>query len=907
MAAPSPVTMRWRLQTTASVARTWALLSDTDRFNRVAGKNDSYVERPLPDGTVERIGSMRRVGIRLRWVEAPFEWLEPHQFSVRRVFQGGPASHYEVNVALSELASGGTEIAYQVDVHPRLLVTRPAVLADAKLFTRPGLDRALTRAIEVLDGRRPVFDDPAPPLSHAAEALLSRGLQSVRSPTVAKRLGAYLRAAPLVAQQNLAPLRLARQWGVPEAETLVAFMDAVAGGVLSLTWELRCPSCRASKGQAPRLGAGPREVHCPSCNLPFDGALPDNLLAGFRPDARVRVIDLPIRCIGSPARTPHLVAQRILSPGETTILDVSLLPGAYRLRTFPATSTLSLQVRLDVAAREAALQVRGGELLPGLLRLGHGRVRLNVDARGPRPLTLVVERTGADRDVLTAGRLLEFDDTRAAIPNAMLHPDLDVAVERGIVLAARIARGGDDARDNLERALRTWRPVSLLARKDTVIAVFGDGHCALSAASLLDGAYHVGAGLSAGLVVTRAEGEHRVPCGAVVQRCLDLADAAGGGAVLLGADDAADTELARLLDSDGVAVDRSPVATEPLVLHLSHPARTSPPLSADVAPAKVGPGLLIDGRYRLETRLGDGGFGSAWSASDPHGAKVVIKLLHARLANDPVQVQRFFNEGRLAQTLNSAWIARVYDYGRGQAGHLYLAMEHLSGEDLWHHSRREGPLAPPLACAFAIDVLHGLEDAHAIGLVHRDVKPANIILSPTSPSPDQPATPQTPQGRPMARLIDFGVARSMASADPRLTSDGQAIGTPYYMAPEQVECGAVDGRADLYALASLLYECLSGRLPFKGNNTMALLIARVRDEPIPLAEAVTGELLPALVDVVMRALARDPEDRPADARTMRLQLEALMPALQDARAAGQRTQELAMADTVGVTPGFRLT
>lgn len=899
MASLEPVTMRWRLKTTASIRRTWSLLSDTDRFNRVAGKDDSFEERALPDGTVERVGTMRRLGIKLRWNEVPFEWNAPHAYSVRRVFQGGPASRYELRVRMRATDDNCTEIDYRVDVFPRRSLTRPAVLADAKLFTRPGLDRALNRAIEVLNGQRTLFDDPPPALDAASSERLTRGLADLRSAKVAKRLESYLRTAPLVSQQNLAPLRLARQWQLPEAETLVGFMDAVAGGVLSLSWELRCPSCRVSKGQEPRLRAGPQMVHCTSCNLPFDGSLPDNLVAGFSPDPRIRDIDIPLRCIGSPARTPHILAQHILIPGHTTEMHLSLLPGTYRLRTFPPTSNVSLQVRQDVVPRTASIQLRAAQLSPGILRLAPGKVTLRVVTLAQRGATLMIERVARTKDDLTAGRLLEFDDVRAAIPPDLLHPDLKIEAQRGVAVAVRVARGGATALSQLKRAMATWEPWSVTAQQDTLVALFRDGRRAVSAASLLDGAHHLGAGISAGMVLLRRDGETDEACGSVVERALMLADSGAGGSLIIGRQDACDTEMAAILASDGVTSEAVDDIDRGVVLHLSHPARTSPPLSIVQDRVRVAPGLLIDGRYRLNTRLGDGGFGTAWTAFDPDGAEVVIKLLHARLANDPIQVQRFFNEGRLVQGIDSRWVARVYDYGRGQGGHLYVAMERLHGEELWQRFKRDGPLSPALACAFAIDILRGLEDAHRAGLVHRDIKPANIFLCDAHERPEFEAPPDS---RPTACIIDFGVARHMETVDPRLTLDGHAVGTPHYMSPEQVECGEIDGRTDIYSLACLLYECISGVLPFEGTNSLAILVARLREEPRPLRDVVKTDLPDRFMAVVMGALERDPNRRPSDATAFRVQLEAQMPALVDLVAAGRRTQELAMADTIDSTP-----
>ncbi len=883
-----PVELRWRLRTTAPLERTWALLSDTDRFNRVAGIDQSFEEEAQPDGSVKRTGTLRRAGIPLRWDERPFVWDAPRRFAVNRRFHGGPARSYVVSLDLTADPKG-TSIDYRVVITPRVTVTRPAVVADARLFTRPGLDRALRRAVAVLDGERSLFDDPPPALPRRAGDLLERGLEGVRSPAVAKRLAQLIHKAPLRLQRQLNPLRLARRWQLPEAETVVAFLDAVAGGVLTVSWELRCPSCRVAKATAPRLGAGPRDVHCPSCNLPFDGSLPDNLVVGFGVDPRIRKIEEPLLCIGGPGRTPHILSQTVIQAGERVQFDVALLAGAYRLRTFPATSTASLQVRADVVGRALSLQLRGGTLSPGLLRAEPGRVTFDLSNELKRPVTLLVERPALEPDALTAGRLLELDDARAAIPPGMLHPDLDVTVTRSVVLAARLVRGGQSAREALATALKAWEPSAILARTDTVVATFNDGIAALRAASLLEGAPHLGGALSVGPVVHRRIDDRDTPCGGTVQRALALADAAAGGAVLVAVADAADAEVAGGLRLDGVQTEPHPAALGPMRVRLAHPARSAPPLRHSPPRMPPAAGLAVDGRYVLREALGGGGFGTAWLAADELGGEVVVKLLHPRLAEDPVQVQRFFNEGRLVRDIVSPYIARVLDHGRGREGHLFVAMERLHGEELWTIMKRTGTLHPARACALAIDILRGLEVAHAAGVVHRDLKPANLFVT------------RNADGTERARIIDFGVAKSLDSTDPALTTDGHAIGTPHYMAPEQVECHAIDGRTDLYALGTVLYEALSGKLPFEGDHSIALLLARVRSEPRALTQVLPAPLPRSLTSLIMRTIARDPERRPPNAAALRGQLETLLPELRRETLRGVAVVSTD-ADTVDFTP-----
>jgi hypothetical protein len=254
-------------------------------------------------------------------------------------------------------------------------------------------------------------------------------------------------------------------------------------------------------------------------------------------------------------------------------------------------------------------------------------------------------------------------------------------------------------------------------------------------------------------------------------------------------------------------------------------------------------GITLGGRFQLTTRIAIGGMGEVWKAKDQVlGRIVAIKVLKEEYTGDPGFLQRFRAEARHTALLNHVGIANVFDYGE-EAGSAYLVMELVPGQPLSSIIEHEQVLSPDRTLSMIAQTARALAIAHAQGLVHRDIKPGNLLI--------------TPDGR--VKVTDFGIAR-LADQVP-LTQTGQVMGTAQYLAPEQATGQTATGASDIYSLGVIGYECLSGHRPFSGESQIAIALAQVNDAPPPLSDTLPRPVRALL----MSMLAKDPKNRPANA------------------------------------------
>jgi tRNA A-37 threonylcarbamoyl transferase component Bud32 len=268
-------------------------------------------------------------------------------------------------------------------------------------------------------------------------------------------------------------------------------------------------------------------------------------------------------------------------------------------------------------------------------------------------------------------------------------------------------------------------------------------------------------------------------------------------------------------------------------------------------------GTHLSSRYRLDSKLGSGGMSTVYLATDETlHRRVAIKVLHREISDQPDQLERFRREARTVAALSHPNLVAVIDAGE-DGGHPYIVFEYVPGETLKKRIDEEGRLALDEATAYAIEIGRGLACAHASRLIHRDVKPQNVLID----------------GEGRAKITDFGIARSLESSG--LTATGRVLGTTDYVSPEQAMGHDVDARTDVYSLGVLLYEMLTGDVPFHAETQVGVAMKHV-NETIPNVQRKRPEASAALAATLERATAKDPDDRYLDMNFFLADLEAAL-------------------------------
>ncbi len=275
-------------------------------------------------------------------------------------------------------------------------------------------------------------------------------------------------------------------------------------------------------------------------------------------------------------------------------------------------------------------------------------------------------------------------------------------------------------------------------------------------------------------------------------------------------------------------------------------------------------GAVIDQRFRIEAKLGQGGMGAVYTATQLSvGRKVAVKVLKKELIDREVALERFYRESKLTSELSHPNIVKLIDFGQDRERDLlYLVMELVSGVNMGD-LLEQGRMRVPLALEIVYQACGALTEPHAQGIIHRDLKPDNMLIVPVS------------DGTIQVKVLDFGIARAL-EANTQLTATGMVCGTPAYMAPEQAQNQEIGPRTDLYALGVILYEMLCGVPPFQGQNSLQIMLQHIQMAPTPLSDYIPPSTLPDEVEeLVHDMLSKTPEGRPASAIAVRTSIEKI--------------------------------
>ena len=491
---------QWQWHFDLPPEKLWTVLSDTGRFNE-AGGTPTYVldEIVQPDGTVRRYGQARYAGMNMAWEEMPYEWVQNHSLSQKRLFSKGPLRRFGPEVVL-EPEGEGTKATYTLEAEPANFLGR--LLAGSVLRkTGAALERMTRQAADFVKGQRETVLDYAPPEPPrgARERLASMVAELEKGPYghgLAQRLADYVVSAQEIDVGRLRPLKLARQWRsnagqVKERDVIELCLAAVKVGLLGMRWDLLCPSCRGGKFSTATLDQMPVGAHCPSCNIDYERDFARNVELVFFPSTAIRPLGAGGYCLSGPMTTPHVVVQQILQAGERREISAELAPGKYRGRAISGGAAVEFEYRgggFPTIVANAQGIAAGPPAPTGKIVLQNQR---------DTPQTLLIEEREWVRDALSAHRVSTLQAFRDLFAGTALRPGDQAGIDRVCLMFTDLKgstelyeRLGDARAYNLVREhfaflggiVRDHDGAIVKTIGDAVMAAFGDAANAMQAA-----------------------------------------------------------------------------------------------------------------------------------------------------------------------------------------------------------------------------------------------------------------------------------------------------------------------------------------------------------------------------------------------------------------------------------------
>jgi class 3 adenylate cyclase len=450
----------------------WALLADTDHLNRMIGL--PAVEFGAPRDLVRRARA-RFFGVPATWEEFPFEWIRERGYAVRRDFGTGPVKRFVGGVEL-EPDGGGTRVRVFAELTPRNVLTRPLL----RFVAAPGLRRTLAYCDRYLAERADPLAPPKPAAPgrvdrNALDRTLSALGRAPVDPALVRRLEALVLRGSDDQLVRIRPYALADEWGADRYQVLRLFFHATRAGLFDLRWELMCPACRVPKGEAASLGELPSCFHCETCRIDYEVDFDERVELRFTLRPTIREAEDAVYCVGSPMRSPHIVVQQYLAPGEARAVAVPS-EGPLALRAVGGADGVPL-VSSGVFAWSGEVWLGTGQAPPA----DGEDLALRIENRGPRPLLAVVERRAPDSRAATAAEVTLLQEFRDLFGAEVLAPGQEVGVATVAVLFTDLqgstalyeGRGDAPAYGNVRRHFDYLRD-RIVAGEGAVIKTIGD-------------------------------------------------------------------------------------------------------------------------------------------------------------------------------------------------------------------------------------------------------------------------------------------------------------------------------------------------------------------------------------------------------------------------------------------------
>ena len=419
----------WKLHLEVEPARLWRYIADTGRLNQAAGLPEwklDYV--PDEDGGSHQVGQLRYMGWRVSWDEHPFEWVEGRQYEVRRDYHNGPLRRFNMAVVLSP-ENGGTLLEEVLTVEPRWLVLAPVIYWEVGYRSRRRFERVYRRIEQYLQGRietpfGPVADRPV------SERTVNRLRSSLADSPSLQWLPHLQKTLETSSDKDLDRMRayaLADSWGADRAVILKLFLHAAASGLLDLSWDVICPSCRGAKARESRLRDLREEAHCDACNIRYTADFAESVEVTFRPSPAIRKLQVTDYCSGGPMNAPHVVVQQQIRAGESRTIPLQLSPWRYRLRSLKLAGEGSLRVTPGAGHVETVMTLDGSAVRPKEISVG-GNLSLVIRNESSRDHTVMLERSSEEQQATSAAVVTSLPEFRSLFSSEALSADRQIRV-----------------------------------------------------------------------------------------------------------------------------------------------------------------------------------------------------------------------------------------------------------------------------------------------------------------------------------------------------------------------------------------------------------------------------------------------------------------------------------------------
>lgn len=815
----------------------WAILSPPEMLLWLTGLDDVLPGQSAPLQCV---------------LHEPTAFTAPHHVVQPITIPEGPLTEAEIEVTLDELGEEGVDVAVRFRFETRKSWTEFLTTPRIVRFLEGRLDRQLEDVRLGLSGRGAHL--PAPPaLSEAARQRIEVAFEAAR-PDARAAVVSRLRRAPLPVQSVLRPAEISAQDGLPLGDIVQTLILGVQHGVLELEWAVLCPQSHSAEEDGRRIYE--QGMHCAACGVRYATGLQDSMELVFRPREAIRpgrvAIDRLMR-----GRSPKAVKKERVDLRSSLEFSLELENGRYLLESDVGSCII------DVSPEHPSTPLIRFELGNGspatAARCPPGKQRIEV----VNPLThvarLQVSRRWRPPFPLTASTLYDFPPTRSLLPSALLAPECEVFW--GCVMV--IECDSTQTRKRVAAVLRALIADDMITWSgNEVVVTFRETPGVLLAAEQMAARQLlVGVGIGVGLV-NRLRGKVR---GGALDLAREALQQAGRPQYAVHEDSIDELQGALDAHEQVISLRERPGLSALMVFAAvvdGAPELEVEELTPVGAPMRQFAAIESVNGYAIVGTLDKGGVGEVYEVEHPEtGERYAAKVLHPHLASKRF-IQLFHKEGYYASQLHHPNIVETHDWG-DEDGRPFLLMERMTGHTLYHEVRKVKPCSLRRTAELMGALLGALEAVHAKGWVHRDIKPHNIFL--LEDAGDVPAG---------LKLLDFGLTRPAGRS-----RDERFAGTPEFMAPEQVELGDVDARADLYAVGALAYFTHTGRPPFKGKTRGEGAMLRMDGSmPDDLDPNVLGPLTP----IIERALKLDKSERWEDAASMRAALEAALETLGDA-------------------------